>query len=175
MTPKVETDGRFTTVTVTTGGSGDVVINYTVTGAVVTIDGGTALRWALLQGLSAPVAEFNATVQIPAQFSYVRCTAGNPNSTTPCTFAAGGTEGSQIPTFRDGPRGEGQSVAVDIGFPAGAVASQRADRPPLDRRPGVLREPAAAGARARPAGARRDRAAADASPVRASMPAPAAR
>jgi hypothetical protein len=122
-TPKVETDGRFTMVTVTTGGSGDVVINYTVTGAVVTIDGGTALRWALLQGLSAPVAEFNATVQIPAQFSYVRCTSGNPNSTTPCTFAAGGMEGSQIPTFRDGPRGEGQSVAVDIGFPPGAVAS----------------------------------------------------
>lgn len=122
-TPKVEKDGRFTTVTVTTGGSGDVVINYTVTGAVVTIDSGTALRWALLQGLSAPVAEFNATVQIPAQFSYIRCTAGNPNSTTPCTFAAGGMEGSQIPTFRDGPRGEGQSVAVDIGFPPGAVAT----------------------------------------------------
>jgi uncharacterized protein (TIGR04222 family) len=122
-TPKVETAGRFTTVTVTTGGSGDVVINYTVTGAVVKIDGGTALRWGLLQGLSAQVAAFDATVQIPAQFSYIRCTAGNPNSTTPCTFAAGGMEGSQIPTFRDGPRGEGQTVAVDIGFPAGAVTS----------------------------------------------------
>ena len=43
--------------------------------------------------------------------------------TVPCDFAAAGTEGSQIPTFRDGPRGEGEVVAIDIGFPADTVAS----------------------------------------------------
>lgn len=121
--PTINSDDRFTTVTVPTNGSTEVVMGYTVTGAVVAIDGGTALRWRMLQGLSASVAEFSATVQIPTQFSYIKCTAGSPNSTIPCTFAAAGTEGSQVPTFRDGPRGEGEVVAIDIGFPPGGIAS----------------------------------------------------
>ena len=111
-------------MTVATNGATEIMMGYTVTGAVVAIDGGeTALRWRLLQGLSAQVAEFAATVQIPTQFSYIKCTAGGPNSEVPCDFAAAGTEGSQIPTFRDGPRGEGEVVAIDIGFPANTVAS----------------------------------------------------
>jgi hypothetical protein len=121
--PAINADDRFTTVTVPTNGSNEVVMSYTVTGAVVTIDGGTALRWRMLQGLSASVTEFSSTVQIPTQFSYIKCTAGSPNSTVPCSFAAASTEGSQIPTFRDGPRGEGEVVAIDIGFPPGGVAS----------------------------------------------------
>ena len=90
---------------------------------MVNIEDGTALRVRLLQGLSAQVGAFTATVQIPTQFTYIKCTAGNPNSTTPCTFAAAGTEVAQVPTFKDGPRGEGQVVAVDIGFPPGTVAA----------------------------------------------------
>jgi hypothetical protein len=121
--PTIKTEDRFTTVTVPTNGSTEVVMMYTVTGAVVTIDSGTALRWRMLQGLSAQVTQFTATVQIPTQFSYIKCTAGSPNSTVPCTFAAAGTESAQIPTFRDGPRGEGEVVAIDIGFPPGGVAS----------------------------------------------------
>jgi hypothetical protein len=121
--PTINSDDRFTTVTVPTNGSTEVVMSYTVTGAVVTTDSGTALRWGMLQGLSASVAEFSATVQIPTQFSYIKCTAGSPNSTVPCTFAAAGTEGAQVPTFRDGPRGEGEVVAIDIGFPPGGIAS----------------------------------------------------
>ena len=121
--PTINSDDRFTTVTVPTNGSTEVVMGHTVSGAVVTIDGGTALQWRMLQGLSASVAEFSATVQIPTQFSYIKCTAGSPNSTVPCSFAAAGTEGAQIPTFRDGPRGEGEVVAIDIGFPPGSVAA----------------------------------------------------
>ena len=116
-------DERFTTVTVPTNGATEIVMGYTVTGAVVNVNDGTALRVRLLQGLSAQVAKFEATVQIPTQFTYIKCTAGSPNSTVPCTFAAAGTEAAQIPTFRDGPRGEGEVVAVDIGFPAGTVAA----------------------------------------------------
>lgn len=123
VTPDVSTDDRFTTVTVPTNGGTEVVMGYTVRGAVVSINDGTALRVRLLQGLSAQVAQFEATVQIPTQFSYIKCTAGSPNSTVPCTFAAAGTEAAQIPTFRDGPRGEGEVVAVDIGFPTGTVAA----------------------------------------------------
>ncbi len=121
--PTIKTEDRFTTVTVPTSGSTEVVMMYTVTGAVVTIDSGTALRWRMLQGLSTSVTQFTATVQIPTQFSYIKCTAGSPNSTVPCNFAAAGTESAQIPTFRDGPRGEGEVVAIDIGFPPGGVAT----------------------------------------------------
>jgi predicted membrane protein DUF2207 len=121
--PRITTDDRFTTVTVPTNGSTEIMMSYTVTGAVVTIESGTALRWQMLQGLSAQVDMFSATVQIPTLFSYIKCTAGSPNSTVPCNFAAAGTEGSQIPTFRDGPRGEGEVVAIDIGFPPGGVAT----------------------------------------------------
>jgi hypothetical protein len=121
--PTIATDDRFTTVTVPTNGSTEIMMSYTVKGAVVTTDSGTALRWQMLQGLSAQVDEFSATVQIPTLFSYIKCTAGSPNSTVPCNFAAAGTEGSQIPTFRDGPRGEGEVVAIDIGFPPGGVAT----------------------------------------------------
>ncbi len=124
VTPQVDVDGRFTTVSLPTNSATEVIINYTVSGAVVNIDRGeTALRWGLLQGLSAQVAEFTATVQIPTQFSYIKCTAGGPNSDVPCDFAAAGTEASPVPTFRDGPRGEGEVVAADIGFPAGAVTA----------------------------------------------------
>jgi uncharacterized protein (TIGR04222 family) len=121
--PTIKSDDRFTTVTVPTNGATEIIMSYTVTGAVIRIDSGTALRWRMLQGLSASVSEFSATVQIPTQFSYIKCTAGSPNSTVPCNFAAAGTEGAQVPTFRDGPRGEGEVVAIDIGFPPGGVAS----------------------------------------------------
>ena len=121
--PTIKSDDRFTTVTVPTNGATEIVMSYTVTGAVVTTESGTALRWGMLQGLSAQVAQFSATVQIPTQFSYIKCTAGSPNSTVPCNFAAAGPEGAQVPTFRDGPRGEGEVVAIDIGFPPGGIAA----------------------------------------------------
>ncbi len=123
VTPEISSDDRFTTVTLPTNGATEVTMGYTVSGAVVNTGDGTALRVRLLQGLSAQVAVFNATVQIPTQFSYIKCTAGSPNSTVPCTFAAAGTEVAQVPTFRDGPRGEGEVVAVDIGFPPGTVTA----------------------------------------------------
>ncbi|GAA1834078.1 DUF2207 family protein [Microlunatus capsulatus] len=123
-TPAVSTEDRFTTLTLPTGGASEVTLGYTVTGAVVNLEGGeTALRWPLLQGLSASVEEFQGTVQIPGAFSYVKCTAGPPNSTVPCDVASAGVEDSQVPTFRDGPRGQGEVVVVDIGFPAGAVTA----------------------------------------------------
>jgi len=136
VTPGIETDDRFTTVTVATNGAEKVVTTYTVSGAVVNIENGeTALRWRLLQGLDAEVTAFTGTVAIPGPFSYVKCTAGAPNSTTPCLSAAAGVDGSQNPTFTDGPRGEGEVVAIDLGFPPGAVAANEV----IDRRWTVAR------------------------------------
>ena len=88
VNPVVETSGRYTVVALPTNGANEIVLNYTVVGAVVKGDRDTtALRWRMLQGLSAQVTEFRATVKIPAQFSYVKCTAGNPNATEPCRAA----------------------------------------------------------------------------------------
>jgi Predicted membrane protein (DUF2207) len=123
VTPQVSTDGRYTTVTVATNGAPELVISYTALGAVVTVPDGTALQWRVLQGLSVAVTSFRATVLIPGTFTYVRCTAGSPNSTTPCASAAAGTEDATTPTFTDGPRGEGETVGVDIGFPPGEVTA----------------------------------------------------
>ena len=123
VTPQVSTDGRYTTATVATNGASSLEIAYTVDGAVVTVPDGTALQYRVLQGLSVTVRTFQAKVLIPGTFTYVRCTAGGPNSLTPCLSAAAGTEDAQTPTFTDGPRGEGEVVGVDIGFPAGQVAA----------------------------------------------------
>lgn len=123
VTPVVQVDGRFTTVTVPTNGAGEVVVGYVVRGAVVNTDTGTALRWALLQGLDVGVTSFRGTVSIPGLFSYIRCTAGSPNSPVPCASAAAGTEDALTPTITDGPRGPGEVVAIDLGFPPGTVAA----------------------------------------------------
>ncbi|HEY5847679.1 MAG TPA: hypothetical protein VIT42_12910 [Microlunatus sp.] len=120
---EVVQQGRFTTVTVPTNGANQVTMRYTVAGAVVPTDTGTALQWRLLQGLSAQVATFAASVQIPGAFTYVDCVAGSPNTEVPCTYSAAGSEGGQVPSFRDGPRGEGEIVEVEIGFPPNTVAS----------------------------------------------------
>jgi hypothetical protein len=108
--PTIKSDDRFTTVTVPTNGATEIVMSYTVTVQSSPSRQGTALRWGMLQGLSASVAEFSATVQIPTQFSYIKCTCWQPELNVPCNFAAAGTEEAQVPTFRDGPRGEGEVV-----------------------------------------------------------------
>jgi len=123
ITPNVQHDDRYTTLSFETHGAKLITMNYTVVGAVVNVESGTALRWGLLQGLSVGVTKFLGTVQVPAQFSYIKCTAGTPNSAVPCRSAAGGSDQAQVPTFQDGPRGEGEVVRVDIGFPPGGVAA----------------------------------------------------
>ena len=121
-TQQTEQD-RFTVVTFPTNGKTAVSLEYSVVGAVIATPEGTALEWPLLQGLDSTVSEFTGTVEIPAPFSFIECNAGSPNSEVPCQYAAAGTDDAQQPTFRDGPRGPGEFVQVQIGFPAGALAS----------------------------------------------------
>ncbi len=123
LSVETEIAGRFTTVAIPTNGATEVTLSYTVTGAVVNTETGTALQWRLLQGLSAQVTSFAATVAIPGPFTFIDCAAGAPNTEVPCTYSAAGTDAGQVPTFRDGPRGEGEVVEISIGFPPGTVAS----------------------------------------------------
>lgn len=120
---ETEVDGRFTTVVIPTNGANQVTLRYQVSGAVVNTETGTAFDWRLLQGLSTQVTVFAATVAIPSSFTYIDCVAGEPNTEVPCALSSAGTDTGQLPTFRDGPRGEGEIVEVSIGFPPGAVAS----------------------------------------------------
>jgi len=112
--------GDLTTVSFSPGGAKTATIAYTVSGAVISNGGNPALHWRFLQGLSMNVQDFNAAVSIPGNFSYVNCTSGPPNTSSPCSNYSAGV-GSTSPTFSDGPLGQGEVVAVEIGFPAGAV------------------------------------------------------
>ncbi|WP_152366045.1 DUF2207 domain-containing protein [Microlunatus speluncae] len=124
VTPTEVRDSRSVTVTMPTNGATELELTYQVSGAVITADyGTTALSVRLLQGLSLQVTEFNATVAIPAPLANIDCTAGPPGSDVTCDFAAGGTHDAPNPTFRDGPRGENEEVAIRIDFPADAVPS----------------------------------------------------
>ncbi|WP_195908925.1 DUF2207 domain-containing protein [Microlunatus sp. Gsoil 973] len=119
LTPTTDRSGDLTTVAFRPGSARTATLDYTVAGAVINNGGNPALHWRFLQGLSLSVREFTAQVSIPGTLSYVDCTSGPPNATTPCSDYS--AVASQTPTFHDGPRGEGEVVAVEIGFPANAV------------------------------------------------------
>src|SRR5690606_18007010 len=117
-------DNKAVTVSVPTNGQTELELSYRVVGAVVAADYGmTALNFRMLQGLSLEVTEFSATVAIPAPLAFVDCSAGPPGSGVQCEYAAGGTHDNPNPVFRDGPRGEGEEVVVQVGFQPGSLAA----------------------------------------------------
>ncbi len=125
LNPSVSDDGRYTTVTLPTQGAAEpVVLSYVVHGAATAEPTGeTTVAWRLLQGLSLPVKEFTATVQVPTMIESVQCEAGPPASPGVCSFWGGGTHDHPNPTFNDGPRGAGEIVEAVMRFPAGAITA----------------------------------------------------
>ena len=119
----VSDEGGYTVVTMPTqGATGPVVLSYVAHGAATSEPTGeTTVAWRLLQGLSLPVKDFTATVQVPTMIQSVQCEAGPPVSPGVCTFWGGGTHDYPDPTFNDGPRGAGEIVEVIMRFPAGTV------------------------------------------------------
>ena len=119
-------------------------MSYTVTGAVVTIEGGYGTALADAAGTQFPVAQFTATVQIPPSSATSNELLVARTPPFPATFLCR-TESAQVPTFRDGPRGEGEVVAMStLGFPPGGVATNEVidiGGPLVE----PLRKPAAAG------------------------------
>ncbi len=119
----VEQSG-YTTVTMPTRDvTQPVVLSYQVHGAATAEPTGeTTVAWRLLQGLSLPVKEFTAVVQVPTMIESVLCEAGPPTSPGVCSFWGGGTHDHPNPTFNDGPRGAGEIVEIEMRFPQGTVA-----------------------------------------------------
>ncbi|MFT3970914.1 MAG: DUF2207 domain-containing protein [Micropruina sp.] len=115
----------YTTVTMPTRDvTQPVVLSYQVHGAATAEPtGDTTVAWRLLQGLSLPVKEFTAVVQVPTMIESVLCAAGPPASPGVCSFWGGGTHDHPNPTFNDGPRGAGEIVEVIMRFPEGTVAA----------------------------------------------------
>ncbi len=124
ITATVADESGYTVVTLPTQGvTAPVVLSYVVHGAATAEPTGeTTVAWRLLQGLSLPVKEFTAVVQVPSMIQSVQCEAGAPVSPGVCTFWGGGTHDHPDPTFNDGPRGAGEIVEVIMRFPAGAVS-----------------------------------------------------
>lgn len=123
LQPTVDLDGEMAVITANTEGRTEpVVISYSVTGAAIQADGDTAVQWPVVQGLSFPVAEVTGEISIPGMFTYVRCTAGPPNSIDPCQMIAGGTENERFPMFRHGALGAGEMMAIDLGFSSEVIA-----------------------------------------------------
>lgn len=116
---------EFVVVTVgTAAASGQpITISYTVKGAVQADASGAALlSWRMLQGLSVGVDQVTGTMSAPAMLTSLDCTAGPPNTLTKCQTYAGGTHEAPQPTFTDGPRGPGETVSLEVVYPADQVA-----------------------------------------------------
>ncbi len=121
---KVTVGPASTTIEIPTAGTtGPVTVNYKVSGAAsANPAGGTLVVWPLLQGLNLPVKQFDAEVQVTAQFDQLDCAAGDPSSPGSCTFYAGGTHDQRYPTFRQESVRSGDVVVMTLGFPEGSVA-----------------------------------------------------
>lgn len=122
---KVTVGPRTTTISIPTAGAAEpVTLAYVVRGAAIATDGGssTTVRWPLLQGLSVPVATFDATVAVPGMFNVIDCAAGAPATPGACTSYGGGTHDSPNPVFHDEGRAAGEVVVAILRFPSGVVA-----------------------------------------------------
>jgi hypothetical protein len=120
---KVTAGARATTLSIPTAGSSDpVLLSYVVHGAAIAEGDSTTVRWPVLQGLSVPVASFDATIAIPGLFTLVDCAAGAAASPGACTFYGGGTSETPNPFFHDESRAAGEVVVATVRFPKGTVA-----------------------------------------------------
>lgn len=100
-----------------------VELSYTVRGAAIAgPDNTTTISWPMLQGLSLPVATFDAEVQAPGLFTFVDCAAGDPSGLGACTFYGGGTHDHPYPVFHHESVGAGQMVVAILRFPTSTVA-----------------------------------------------------
>jgi len=115
---QVATSGEVATVTIPTQGATSVVLAYHVVGASIrTEDGHTAVVWDYLQGLSVPVAKFQATVTLDAitQFAAIDCKTGSGSDPSEaCTFWGGGTHDNPNPIFQQEGAAAGQTVRVTV-------------------------------------------------------------
>ncbi len=120
---KVSSGAKDTTVVIPTAGvSGTVELDYVVHGAAIrAANGDTIVAWPFLQGLSLPVATFDATVLVPAMFTQIDCAAGAAESPGACTYYGGGTDVHPQPYFHDEGRAAGEVVVATIRFPAGSI------------------------------------------------------
>ena len=90
---QIERAGRFTTVAISTNGANQVILRYTVAGAVVTTDTGTALQWRLLQGLERAGDRLRRDRGHPRSVHLHRLRRGKSQLRDPVPLLGGGLRG----------------------------------------------------------------------------------
>ncbi|MDR1799111.1 MAG: DUF2207 domain-containing protein [Bifidobacteriaceae bacterium] len=123
LTTTVDDGGRYTTVSIATGGTtAPVELSYTVTGTTAQDPAGIRFAWPVLQGLEMGVTEVTGQITLPptAVVDYL-CTAGAPSATVNCGLFSGGLHGTLGLSFSDGPRAVGDVVIPAALLEAGAV------------------------------------------------------
>ncbi len=115
----------YLTITVNTGGASEFTISYRVTGAAVAdaVGDTVTVSWPVLQGLSVPVKQASGSLGVPGLMLYYDCQSGPQAAPGKCGMWAGGTHESQLPMFRDGPRGAGEVVNMQMRFPSASVSA----------------------------------------------------
>jgi hypothetical protein len=123
LNSKLTTTASSLTIDIPTEGVTEPVkLHYKVGGAAMASGDSTKVHWAFLQGLSLPVADFNAIVTPAAQFTSINCAAGNPADLGNCTAIIGGIAGQRLPVFSQVANSAGDMVLITLTFPSTQVA-----------------------------------------------------
>lgn len=95
-----------------------LILDYTVKGAIIPLSGSQELRWAAAGGWDVPVIDAQVTVTAGGPVRSVNCFAGDLASTLGCTTASRSHTGTSAEFLQQGLR-EGQYLTVVAGYAAG--------------------------------------------------------
>ncbi|MDA0565030.1 DUF2207 domain-containing protein [Streptomonospora sp. S1-112] len=120
---RAERDGTLD-LRMDTEGRSEVVLRYTVRGAVDPVGTGTELEWTAVGGYSAPVAETTVVVDAAVPPSALSCTAGAPRSSIYCTSSDMGGHQALLARFLQTDMEPGDSLYIVVGYPAGSIGGE---------------------------------------------------
>ncbi|TDQ55194.1 putative membrane protein DUF2207 [Actinorugispora endophytica] len=109
--------------TLTVAGSGFVIVDYKVLGAVEGIGERLELEWTAVGGYSAPVDETTVVVDAPQPPQALSCSAGEPRSSIYCTSSDMGGSQALIARFLQADLDAGQTLGIVVGYPSGTAPS----------------------------------------------------
>ncbi|RCV51088.1 DUF2207 domain-containing protein [Marinitenerispora sediminis] len=115
----VRTDAGADTLDVTmeTGGSDTVVLNYEVGGTTSRIGRQLELEWVAVGGYSSPVGSTTVEVDAPLPPLALSCAAGEPRSSIYCTSSDMGGHQALIARFLQADLEVGQTLSIVVGYP----------------------------------------------------------
>ncbi|QBI52196.1 DUF2207 domain-containing protein [Streptomonospora litoralis] len=107
-----------------TAGRSEVVLRYTVRGAVDPVGDGTELEWTAVGGYSRTVAETTVVVDAAVPPVALSCTAGEARSSIYCTSSDMGGHRAVLARFLQTDMNPGEALRIVVGYPAGAIGGE---------------------------------------------------